>query len=282
MEHLNGFAPLANRFDGFIIDLWGVVHDGVHPYPGAVQCLAELRQAGKKSVLLSNAPRRAAVAQAAMREMGIADDLYSGILTSGEATHSLLESRADPFFAALGQRMFHLGPERDRNVFAGLDYVLVARPSEAEFVLNTGPDEITGLVELRSYEATLQEFRAADLPMICANPDLEVIRDGVTTICAGTLAQRYEALGGRVRWIGKPDATIYQPVLAMLGFPKARILAVGDALRTDIAGAKAAGLASCWVIGGIHNALLGHIAAIEAAAHAEGLAPIGAIPALRW
>jgi HAD superfamily hydrolase (TIGR01459 family) len=282
MEHLNGFAPLADRFAGFIIDLWGVVHDGVQPYPGAIACLRELRRRGKKSVLLSNAPRRATVAQAAMREMGITDDLYDGILTSGEATYQLLATRAEPDFAALGRRLFHLGPERDRNIFAGLDYVPVARPSEAEFVLNTGPDEETGLIDLRAYEALLEACRAADLPMICANPDLEVIRDGIATICAGALAQRYEALGGRVRWIGKPDPTIYQPVLAMLGLPPAQILAVGDALRTDIAGAAAAGLASCWVIGGIHNALLGHPAAIEAAARGEGLSPIAAIPALQW
>ncbi len=282
MEHLTGLAPLAPRYGGFIVDLWGVVHDGIRPYPGAVDCLERLQRAGKRVVLLSNAPRVATVAQAAMREMGIGDDLYNDIITSGEATRDLLARRDDPFFAALGQKLYHLGPARDRNVFAGLGYTPVATPEDADFVLNTGPDETAGLVDLPAYEEILRAARARDLPMLCANPDLEVIRDGVAVLCAGALAQRYEALGGKARWIGKPDPTIYQPTLARLGCPPAAVLAIGDALRTDIAGAKAAGLASCWVIGGIHNALLGNPPAIEEAAAGEGVAPIAAIPALRW
>jgi HAD superfamily hydrolase (TIGR01459 family) len=282
MEHLNGLAPLVPHYDGYIIDLWGVVHDGVRPYPGAIDCLARLKAAGKRAVLLSNAPRRSAVAQAAMRAMGIPDSLYFGILTSGEATHQMLAARNDPFLARLGRRMFHLGPETDRNVYEGLDLEVVDTPEAADFVLNTGPDETRGLLDLAPYEDLLLRMRARDLPMVCANPDLEVIRGGVPTICAGTLAQRYEALGGRVRWIGKPDPAVYAPVLALLGCPRERVLAIGDALRTDIVGAKAAGVASAWVLGGIHNHLLGDPAAAEAAAAAEGLAPVATLPALRW
>ncbi len=282
MEHLTGLAPLAARYQGFIVDLWGVVHDGIRPYPGAVDCLRRLQEAGKRVVLLSNAPRIASVAQAAMRAMGIGDDLYNGIVTSGEATRDLLARRDDPFFAALGRKLYHLGPARDRNVFAGLDYIPVASPEEADFVVNTGPDETAGMVDLAAYEEILRASRARDLPMVCANPDLEVIRDGVAVLCAGALAQYYEALGGKVRSLGKPDPTIYRPTLALLQVAPASVLAIGDALRTDIAGAKAAGLASCWVIGGIHNALLGNPAGIEAAAAGADLAPIAAIPALQW
>ena len=115
MEFPAGFAALADRYDGFVLDLWGVVHDGVRPLPGAVDCLERLRRAGKRSVLLSNAPRRSGAAQAAMREMGIPDALYDGILTSGEMTRILLERRDDPFFAKLGRRVFHLGPMRDKK-----------------------------------------------------------------------------------------------------------------------------------------------------------------------
>lgn len=282
MEHLNGLAPLVPAFDGYIIDLWGVVHDGVRPYPGAIDCLARLKAAGKRAVLLSNAPRRARIAQAAMRAMGIPDDLYFGILTSGEATHQMLAARSDPFIAGLGRRMFHLGPESDRNVYEGLDLEVTEDPDTADFVLNTGPDETRGLQDTAPYEALLRRMRARDLPMVCANPDFEVIRGGIPTICAGTLAQRYETLGGRVRWIGKPDPAIYEPVLALLDCPRERVLAIGDALRTDIVGAKAAGVASVWVLGGIHNHLLGDPAAAERAAAAEGLAPIATLPALRW
>jgi HAD superfamily hydrolase (TIGR01459 family) len=283
MEHLHGFEPLARRYRGFILDLWGVIHDGVTPYPGAAACLAAIRDLGKPAVLLSNAPRRAHAAQAAMRAMGIADDLYAGILTSGEATHMALRDRTDPWFAALGRRMYHLGPARDRNVFDTLDLQLVEQPEEADFVLNTGPDDLAGPTEVADWEDLLQRFRRAGLPMICANPDLEVIRGGVRVICAGALTERYEAIGGEARWLGKPDPAIYTPVLAMLGTAPGETLAVGDALRTDIAGAKSRDIPSCWVLGGIHEAELGgDRARIEAATRQAGLAPVAAMPRFVW
>lgn len=283
MQHLTGFASLAARYDGFILDLWGVIHDGVTPYPGAVDCLRHLRAAGKRAVLLSNAPRRAQVAQAGMRGMGIADDLYTGILTSGEATHMMLRDRIDPFVAPLGNKVFHLGPERDRNVIEGLPLVRVDSPGKANFVLNTGPDDMGDPSRVEAWEPVLRACHAAGLPMICANPDLEVMRGGNRLICAGALTQRYEAMGGRARWIGKPDASVYVPVLAMLGLERDRVLAVGDALRTDIAGAKGMGIDSCWVLGGIHGEELGNDAArIEAAAAAAGLAPVACLPSFVW
>jgi HAD superfamily hydrolase (TIGR01459 family) len=283
MEHLTGFGPLAARYRGFILDLWGVIHDGVTPYEGAVDCLRRLRALGLPTVLLSNAPRRSHVAQHGMREMGIPDALYTAILTSGEATWRLLHDRTDPFCSGLGGRVFHLGPVRDRNVLEDVGLTRVERPEMADLVVNTGPDDTRSPADLAPYEADLQACRAAGLPMICANPDLEVIRGGVRVICAGLLAQRYEALGGRVRWVGKPEPAIYDTALAMLGIGREGVLAVGDALRTDIAGAKAAGIDSCWVLGGIHGAELGaDVALVEAAARREGLAPIAAVPAFVW
>jgi HAD superfamily hydrolase (TIGR01459 family) len=283
MLGLPGFAPLAADYDGFILDLWGVVHDGVTAYPGAIDCLRRLRAGGKRAVLLSNAPRRAHVAQEAMRGMGIADDLYTGILTSGEAAHGLLRDRPDGWFRALGERVFHLGPERDRNVMEGLPLQRVAEPAMAQFVLNTGPDDTLGPTDPAPYDPILRACRAAGLSMICANPDLEVIRGGTRVICAGLLAQRYEVLGGSVRWIGKPDPAVYAPVLDMLDLPKSRVLAVGDALRTDVAGATSVGIDACWVLGGIHAEELGDDPArIQAAASAASLAPVATIPAFIW
>jgi ribonucleotide monophosphatase NagD (HAD superfamily) len=125
--------------------------------------------------------------------------------------------------------------------------------------------------------------------MICANPDLEVIRGGARVICAGALAQCYAAMGGEVRSLGKPDPAIYPRVFAMLGLAPARVMAVGDALRTDIAGAAAVGIASAWVLGGIHAEELGlaegempDAAAASARAGADGLAPEAVLPAFRW
>lgn len=281
MRFLDGFASLIADYDGFIVDLWGVIHDGVTPYPGAKETLSALRDADKRVVLLSNAPRPSVSAQLALRQMGLGDELYTGIMTSGEATRQALLARDDPWFAALGRRVLHIGPERDRVTLAGLDLDIVQEPSTADFIVNTGPDE-TVSVELAAYEALLEACRVAGLKMICANPDLEVIRGGVRVICAGALAQHYAALGGDVRSFGKPDPAIYQPVLAMLGVSKDRVLAVGDALRTDIAGAHASGVASCWVLGGIHGAELGHDPGrIEQAAAAAGLSPIACVPSFR-
>ena len=282
MQHLAQFAPLAARYDGFIVDLWGVVHDGVAPYPGAVECLARLREVGKRVVLLSNAPRRAEAAAAAMAAMGIAPDLYTGIVTSGEVTHALLRDRDLPDYAALGRRLFHIGPERDRNVFLGLDYAPVPSPAEADFVLNTGPDDTRVPTDIGPWRDELAACRAAGLPMVCANPDLEVIRGGARVICAGALALHYVAIGGAVLWVGKPDPSVYRPVFEQLELPPARILAIGDALRTDIAGAAAAGVGSCWVLGGIHAAELAGPEAAEAAVRAAGLAPLATLPAFRW
>ncbi|MCU0985024.1 MAG: TIGR01459 family HAD-type hydrolase [Acetobacteraceae bacterium] len=286
---LDRFAPLAERFDGFILDLWGVVHDGVKPYPGAVDCLARLKAAGKRCVLLSNAPRRAGAAQAAMRAMGIADDLYAGILTSGEAVHIALRDRDDPWFAALGRRVFHLGPERDRNVFDTLPLEPVASPEAADFVLNTGPDDHQAGQAVEDFAPVLEASLAARLPMICANPDLEVIRGGVRVICAGALAQRYGAMGGEVKSLGKPDPAIYPRVFAMLGLAPERVMAVGDALRTDIAGAASVGIASAWILGGIHAEELGLAegelpppGVAEARAAQDGLSPDAVLPAFRW
>lgn len=283
MRHLNGFAAVAGDYDGFILDLWGVIHDGVKPYPGAIACLEAIRAAGKPAVLLSNAPRRAEVAVRALRAMGVDDDLYAGIMTSGEATYLALAQRRDPWFAELGNRVFHLGPARDRNVIEGLALTLAASPADADFVVNTGPDDLAGPTEVQDHEAVLQECLRAGLPMICANPDLEVIRGGVRVICAGALTQRYEQIGGVACWLGKPDPAIYEPVLEMLGMPRGRVLAVGDALRTDIAGAAAAGIDSCWVLGGIHGAELGADAdRINAAAYDAGLAPTACVPSFTW
>ena len=189
-----------------------------------------------------------------MRRMDISDHLYGGILTSGEAVRCALANPPDLWWAKLGRRVFHLGPERDRPVLEGLAYQPVERPDEADFVLNTGPDDHSDLTDLAAFETVLGTCARHHLPMICANPDMEVIRGGVRILCAGALAARYGELGGDVRSLGKPDPAIYRSALAALGVAPERVLAVGDSLRTDIAGATGVGLASCWVLGGLHGA----------------------------
>ena len=282
IPRIPGLSAVAASYDGFIVDLWGVVHNGVRPYPEALDALARL--AGRPVLLLSNAPRRAASAQAMLRRMRVDDALYTAILTSGEATWLALRDRTDPWFARLGQRVYHIGPQRDRNVLLDLDLAVVGCPHEAEFVVNTGPDD--DRLDPGTLESFLPELAAcldARLPMICANPDLVVMRDGVRLLCAGSLARHYAAAGGDVVSLGKPDAAIYRMALDALGVPAGRVLAIGDSLHTDIAGAAGAGIDSLWVLDGIHGeALQGDDSAASAEAAAQGLAPVAMLNRLVW
>ena len=281
-QNFRGLSDIAHLYDGFIIDLWGVVHDGVTPYPGALECLQNL--AGRKTLLLSNAPRRSASTQKMLRRLGIEDSLYTHILTSGEATWLALRDRTDPWFARLGTRVYHLGPQRDRNVLDGLGLTVSAASQNADFVVNTGPDDDSqDPRDLATFIPELQACLAAKLPMICANPDLVVHRAGVRILCAGALARYYEQHGGDVISLGKPDPAIYRMALATLDLPPTRVLAIGDSLHTDIAGAGQAGIDSYWVLGGIHwDTLSTDPTAAPTLAAQSGLSPKFALERLVW
>src|SRR6516162_1057083 len=242
---------LAPRYDGFILDLWGVVHDGVAPLPGALDCLRGLIQAGKRVVLLSNAPRRASDVVERITRIGVPAALYHEVMSSGEEAWQHLDRRADPFYATLGRRCLHIGSERDTGIRAGLGLELVQTAEEAEFILNTGPAGWDDQIE--DYAPLLRRALASGLPMVCANPDLVVMHGNRLALCAGALAQWYEESGGHVRWHGKPFPSVYDTCLDLLGIDdRSRILAVGDSLRTDIAGASGAGIDSVLIAGGIH------------------------------
>jgi len=282
MQLLAGLGEIADRYDAFIVDLWGVVHDGIRPYPAAIDCLDRLLD--RPVLLLSNAPRRASSARSMLRRMGVPDRLTGLILTSGEATWLALRDRTDPWFARLGRQVYHLGPQRDRSVLDGLGLEIVASPAEATFVLNTGPDD--DLNDPRDLDAFLPELEAcltAGLPMICANPDLVVMRGGVRILCAGALAAHYRQAGGDVVCLGKPHRAIYDMALSMLGVSPGRILAIGDSLHTDIAGAACAGLDAAWVLDGIHGeAIAGQPERAADLAVAAGLQPAAMLWRLAW
>lgn len=285
---LSGIAEIAGRYDGLLLDLWGVLHDGKAPFPGVIDCLTRLKIAGKRLVVLSNAPRRAPLVEARVSEIGIPRALYDHLMSSGEESWLHLKHRDEPFYAALGRVCYHIGPKRDDDVLAGLDLRRVEDIGAAEFILNTGPWEWNATVAM--YEPLLQAARARDLPMVCANPDLVVVHGGATVICAGSLAQRYEAIGGRVAWNGKPFPPIYETCFELLGITeRRRILAVGDSLRTDIAGANGVGIDSLLILGGIHGEELGVAPGVEpnaeclaAAVAAHGPRPTYAMTHLRW
>lgn len=285
---LDGFAPLAERYDALICDLWGVLHDGVRAFPHAIDCLEQLHRRGKRIVVLSNAPRRAAEVEARMNEMGIEPHLYERVHSSGEDTWQHLATRPDDFYRSLGRRCFHFGPDRDRGMREGLDLDFVESLEEADFILNTGAHMAEDTVEVYSKE--LEAAAALGLPMICANPDLEVIRGGKREICAGALAARYEALGAPVRYHGKPHLSIYETCFQVLkDIPRERIAAVGDSLRTDIAGAQAASIDGILIAGGIHADSLrikeGERPSPEKLARlfaADEQQPVATLPVFRW
>lgn len=255
ITQLSGLSAVADLADAFILDLWGVIHDGVEAYAGARDTLVALRTAGKKTLLLSNAPRRADALVEQLARMGIGRELYDHVLSSGEAVYLELRDRVDPFYAGLGRNLYHMGPERDENVFLGLDYASVDL-EHADFILNTGPWDMEETVE--DYVPAMQQALTRHLPMVCANPDLVVMRQGQPIVCAGALAERYLQMGGRVSMRGKPDPAIYAQALKILGVPATRVLAVGDALHTDVKGANGAGLAGAvFVTQGIHAMDLG-------------------------
>lgn len=256
-EAVAGVGAIAGLYDGYVLDLWGVLHDGVAAYPGAPEALRRLRGAGARIVLLSNSPGRRAGVAARMERMGIGPDLYDALVTSGEETFLALRDRPDAFHAALGRRIFHLGPPPDRHLFEGLEgFEVLDRPDGAELCVVTGTADADA--RAGDFDAELSACLARGLPMLCANPDLVVIQGGREWLCAGAIAARYEGMGGRVAWHGKPHPAVYRRALGLLGVAdSSRVLAVGDSLRTDVAGAAAAGVDCLFVTRGVHRDALG-------------------------
>lgn len=244
-----GLREISDRYDLLLCDVWGVLHDGLRAFAAAGDALSRYRAGGGKVVLVSNAPRPGAMVTRQLDEFGVPRTAYDDIRTSGDLTRTLVAERGT-------QPFHHIGPARDLGLFRGLP----GRPApvgEAAYVVCTGlvDDEIE---TVEDYAATLAAMRGRDLEMICANPDLVVERGDRLILCAGALAAAYEEIGGRTITHGKPHGPIYDAALAvgrdLLGRPveRRRIVAVGDAIRTDVLGGSGAGLDTLLVARGIH------------------------------
>ena len=196
-----GLAVLAPEYDGYILDVWGVMHQGGPAYPEALACVRRLREAGKRVAFVSNAPRLSAQVERVLNGKGVDAALYDAVVASGDAARRALADRAHPPFDGLGTRYHLLGPPGSDDVLDGLGFT-AAGIDRVDFLLGIGLD--AGRETVEDHEPMLQSAAARDLPMICVNPDLLVIRLGVQEPCAGALAARYEAIGGRVRYYGKP------------------------------------------------------------------------------
>lgn len=284
---IHGLREIAADYDALIVDLWGVVHGGVEPYPGVLETLAELRAAGKPIGLLSNAPRRSHMVALRLAEIGVPGHAYDRLVTSGEAAHDALAARTD-VHAQLGRSFLYLGPHGDTGLTENLDYQRVDAVEDADFLINVGLfDEAD---PLSSYDEMFAGAQRRNLVMLCVNPDLVVHRQsGVTSPCAGLLAQHYEGHGGRVIYHGKPDPKVFHRCAAELGAENGRVLVVGDSLTTDIKGATAAGYDSLWVTRGIYAAELGIEPGdepdpdrIEEVCSRHGHWPSAAVASFRW
>ena len=285
---LHGLADLSKAYDGFILDIWGVIHQGGDAYSEAIDCVRQLRAARKRVIFLSNAPRRAEKVAATLEDKGIIRTLYDGVLSSSEAARIAFEAGDTAAIGKLGKRYFLLAAPDDDDLLHGLDYAPSATVGEADFLLAIGlRDEHSSLAE---HEPFLSEAASRGLPMLCVNPDREVIRLGTRELCAGALAARYDQMGGAVAYVGKPYPFIYRLSLDMLGIAqKGRVLAVGDGLETDISGARAAGIDSLLVTGGLLAEELGvsrleapDPAALNVLCSEANEHPRAAIPALCW
>ncbi|MFK0384847.1 TIGR01459 family HAD-type hydrolase [Agrobacterium sp. NPDC090273] len=242
-------GEITAEFDVVLSDVWGVLHNGVAAFPDAAKALQAAREAGKTVVLITNSPRPAPGVITQLRALGVSDEAYDRIITSGDVTRGLI--------AEGPEKVFLLGPERDLPLLDGLAVERVGE-AEAQSVVCTGFfDDETETPE--DYTDMLKGFIARKVPMICANPDLVVERGERIIPCAGAMAAYYEQLGGEVRIAGKPHSPIYDACLAAAkdvrgNFDKTRVLAIGDGMPTDVKGAISSGLELLYISGGIHAA----------------------------
>ncbi len=247
MQHLTHLSTIIDNYDALLLDLWGVVHDGSQLYPGVHDALQQICRKNKKIIFVSNAPRRAEKAAAVLSQLGVEAALYDNVITSGELGYQWLATGQAPW----GKKYFYIGPSKDADIVNDLDYQRVDDIKQADFLLNVGfgSEEESA----SDWGNLLRAAQKMNLPMLCLNPDFEVVKiSGERFACAGVLAADYEKLGGAVKYFGKPFADVYAHCMQQLvPVPKHKVLAIGDGIATDIAGAVGAGIDAMLITGGI-------------------------------
>ncbi|HVY87135.1 MAG TPA: TIGR01459 family HAD-type hydrolase [Caulobacterales bacterium] len=258
--HLDSIDAIASDYDAVFCDVWGVVHNGRAHYARAVAALSRLRAAGRIVLLVSNVPKPRDPIPRQLDRLGVPRSAWDGVVTSGDAIRAELATRAPG-------PMLKIGPENDRVLWAdlGLEFSDLER---ARFIgisgLNHDEHETPA-----DYAELLKAARTRDLELLCANPDI-VVRVGDRLIwCAGAIAREYQALGGRVIMAGKPFAPIYQLAFRELEsltgarIPKARVLAIGDGIGTDVRGANDQGIDCVFIASGMHGEALSTNGALD-------------------
>ena len=294
MAHvLTGVGAVADSYDSLLLDQFGVLHDGRVAYPAAVEAVRRLAAAGRTLVVLSNSGRRAVDTLTKLKPLGFDPAWFAGAVTSGETTHQALAVRTDPTFAQLGPRCLHLTwGERGSISVDGLGLVHVTDPEDADFVLAHGMEVVSRgsaqaalPVSLADIQSLLRVAARRRLPLVIANPDVVTVDTTKLVPMPGQCGVWYAEYGGPPAILmGKPAAVIYDAAKQLC---RGRVLAVGDSLSHDIAGAAGAGIDSLFVAGGIHAQELeaGPLTAAGvaklAAAH-RCAAPTYAVDAFRW
>ena len=239
MKELNHLADIFNNYDTFVIDLWGVIHNGVDLYPNAIKAIDQLKKNSKKIVFLSNAPRPSAKVINFLLKMKMDKKYLDNVITSGEAAMHAINQKK------YGKTFYHLGPVRDTSVFEKLKNNRTDLKN-CDFILCTGLfDEYDN--DLDYYKNFLQKHISKKL--ICTNPDLIVHRGSEEELCAGSIAKVFEDIGGEVIYFGKPHKEVYN----MCFNSKEKVLAIGDNLRTDIKGANNLKIDCIFISNGVHR-----------------------------
>jgi len=284
MTTLRFVETLREIIDGvevILSDIWGVVHNGLEAFPEACAALHAFRQRGGTVILITNAPRPADSVQRQLRKLGVADDTYDAIVSSGDLTRHFVAGHP-------GKRIFWLGPETDGSIHRGLDPVS-APLEQADYIVCTGLfDDETETPE--DYRDMMLQALARKLPLICANPDIVVERGDRLIYCAGAIAELYRELGGEVIFYGKPHRPIYERAMELAterrGRPTSldRVLAIGDSVRTDLTGALGFGIDCLFVTRGIHSEEFEGIDQLDPASVKElfGHPPRALMRELRW
>ncbi len=282
---LTSARDLLQRYDVLFCDVWGVVHDGLQAYPGAMRALTAFRKGGGTVILVSNAPVPATRVAEMLADKSVDPEAWDDIVTSGGIA---LDHVAYKNYSAV----YTIGPaDRDAAFFARLSAHSVPL-DRAEAIVCTGlNDDVNETVA--DYAKIFARARERGLPFVCANPDLVVDVGGRHYLCAGALAEAYAEMGGEVFWAGKPHPSAYAAAQTkaedLRGGPlrRERVLAIGDAIRTDMKAAEVAGVDALFVTAGIHRAQTMQGARIDparlAAALPPGSPPIVAVTAfLDW
>ena len=239
MRELSHLSEIMDKYDTFIIDLWGVIHNGISLNPKAMEAIENLNKHSKKIVFLSNAPRPSLKVINFLLKMGMDKKYLSNVMTSGEAAMYAINQKK------FGKTFFHLGPPRDTSVF---DKVKENKTNidNCDFILCTGLFDDHNS-ELNFYKRLLKKYISKQF--ICTNPDLTVHKGNLEELCAGSIAKVFEELGGKVSYFGKPHPEVYN-----LCFSKnEKVLAIGDNLRTDIKGANNLNIDCVFITEGVHR-----------------------------